>query len=198
MNTPTGLAGEPRNHAAEGELFTPQMNRSTPAGRIAATSRAGPHDLGASCSLCEQLSARGLPGDAEARGHHPSTFAASAACTAANAGFGRSCSSSSVAAPIPACVSEIHERPSVKPQNVSDAHSTVAAAAHDLRVDARLRLAASPALGGSWQPDVGLGDRDVQAERGEALHVRDEVGRQPLEVGVRLKADAVDRHPLAP
>lgn len=36
-----------------------------------------------------------------------------ASWTAANAGFGRSASSSSVAAPMPACVSEIHDRPSV-------------------------------------------------------------------------------------
>jgi len=39
--------------------------------------------------------------------------------------LGWSLPSSSVAAPMPACVSEIHERPSLKPQNVSDAHFTV-------------------------------------------------------------------------
>lgn len=56
-------------------------------------------------------------------------YVPSARCTAPKAGLGCKPSSSSVAAPIPCCVSEIHERPSVKPQNVSERQSTARQAA---------------------------------------------------------------------
>ena len=95
-------------------------------------------------------------------------------------GLGRAaCRRAASPRPCPACVSEIHERPSVKPQNVSDAHARPSG--RRARSARRSRACALEVRGARRQPAAPTSASVIATSRPsarEALHVRDEVAGQ--------------------
>ena len=99
--------------------------------------------------------------------------------------------------PSPANTPGTHEWRSVKPQTVNDMQRRTAQAALQHATEVLGLAGQRRGRRPGRHAHVGLGDGDVQPERGEASQVLRQAREAVLDAEVALEADAVDRHALA-